>query len=464
MAQNKNKKYEALKPDTLTPITTDFVIIEDIQIIGNRRTKEHIILRELDIHEGTVLYESRLDSILERNRNNVFNTDLFITVELWVEPLSEGNSAVNLYLGLRERWYIFPVPLFELSDRNFNEWWNERGRDLSRVNYGIRFIQRNVRGRNETLELVGQSGFRNRFSLDYKIPYINRKQKLGMRIGGSYTQNQSIPFQTINHKLDFFESSNIIIEEYEYRFAINWRKFLYASHDFELKLFQNLIKDSVAVVNPDFFLDGETTQRYFSLTYSYRKDLRDIVAYPLQGYFFRIVAEKEGLGVFNDLNIFKLTTTYALFKKLSQNWFFETAAVGRLSLFDRQPYFNAQGLGYDDEFLRGFELYVIDGQEYLLNKNTLRWRLFDKITYARFIPIEQFRTIPTAVYFTVYGDLGFVRDRFFIDKSNRFANRLIYGVGVGLDLFTYYNTVIKFNYSLNSAGETGFFLNFKGDF
>lgn len=332
------------------------------------------------------------------------------------------------------------------------------------MNYGLRFIQRNVRGRNETLELVAQSGFRNRFSLDYKIPYINRKQKLGIRFGASYSQNQSIPFQTINHKLDFFESSNIIIEEYEYRFAVNWRKFLYTSHDFELKYFRHLIKDSVAVVNPDFFLDGKVSQQFFNLTYVFRKDLRDIAAYPLRGYFLKILAEKDGLGIFNDLNMFKVTTTYALFKELNKNWFFETAAVGRVSLFERQPYFNAQGLGYDDEFLRGFELYVIDGQEFILSKNTLRWRLLDKIAYARFIPIEQFRTIPTAMYFTIYGDMGYVRDRFFLDNSNRFANRLIYSAGVGLDVFTYYNTVIKFNYSLNSAGETGFFLNFKGEF
>ena len=438
--------------------------MDDIQIVGNRRTKAKIILRELDIRQNTVLYKARLDSILERNRNNVFNTNLFITVELWVEPLSEDNPSVTLFVGLRERWYTFPVPLFELSDRNFNEWWNERGRDLSRVNYGLRFVQRNVRGRNETLEFLAQSGFRNVFSLNYTIPYIDKKQKLGMRVGASYTQNKSAPFQTLNHKLDFFESSNVLIEEYEYGISFNWRKFLYTTHNFEMKYFQNLIKDTVALVNPTFFLNGRTSQRYLSLIYSFRKDLRDITAYPLRGYFLGILAEKEGLGVFDDLNIFKLTTTYALFKELSRNWFFETAAVGRLSILERQPYFNAQGLGYDDEFLRGFELYVIDGQEFLLSKNTIRWRLLDKVAYARFIPIEQFRTIPTSVYFTIYGDLGYVRDRFFIDNSNRFANRLIYGVGIGLDVFTYYNTVIKFNYSLNSAGETGFFLNFKGDF
>ena len=92
-AQKKNKEYQPLKPDTLLPITTDFVIVEDIQVMGNQKTKEHIILRELDIHQGTVLYKARLDSILLRNQNNVFNTNLFITVELWINPKSEGNPS-----------------------------------------------------------------------------------------------------------------------------------------------------------------------------------------------------------------------------------------------------------------------------------------------------------------------------------------------------------------------------------
>jgi hypothetical protein len=46
-----------------------------------------------------------------------------------------------LLVDVNERWYTFPVPIFELSDRNFNEWWQNYNHDFRRVNYGLRLYQ-----------------------------------------------------------------------------------------------------------------------------------------------------------------------------------------------------------------------------------------------------------------------------------------------------------------------------------
>jgi hypothetical protein len=43
---------------------------------------------------------------------------------------------------------------------------------------------------------------------------------------------------------------------------------------------------------------------------------------------------------------------------------------------------------------------------------------------------------------------------------NPLANDLLVGYGLGIDLVTYYDWVIRFEYSFNKKGESGFFIHF----
>jgi len=441
---------------------TSEIYLTTIKIEGNKVTKESIIRRELDVKEGDRLPLEKLDTIAFRNKNKIFNTDLFITVDIsW--QIDSLQNAVML-IELKERWYTFPVPIFELADRNFNEWWRERGADLRRTNFGLRFVQKNVRGRNETLEFLIQYGFVQKFTFDYKIPYIDALQKHGLEFGGSYVQNKNLAYETENHKLEFIEGEEVYQEKYEAKLSFTKRNAFYSFHRLEGKFHFNSIADTVVEINPNFFAANQTEQRFLSLKYEFRRDLRDIVAYPLRGNAFKFTLQKQGIGIFNDLDIWNFSTNYSVFKEINKVLFADFALFGRVSILNNQPYSNAQGLGYNDEFLRGFELYVIDGQTYFLSKNTLKFQLLNTVQEFKFIPIEQFRTVPIAMYLTGYFDTGYINDRFFTDASNRFSNRLIYGFGLGLDVVTYYNAVIKFNYSINSASESGFFINFSGSF
>ena len=59
-----------------------------------------------------------------------------------IMPLkSMDGYYVDVMVDVKERWYIFPLPIFELADRNFNEWWKTR--DFSRTNYGLSVVQNN---------------------------------------------------------------------------------------------------------------------------------------------------------------------------------------------------------------------------------------------------------------------------------------------------------------------------------
>jgi hypothetical protein len=45
-------------------------------------------------------------------------------------------------------------------------------------------------------------------------------------------------------------------------------------------------------------------------------------------------------------------------------------------------------------------------------------------------------------------------------ETNNLQNELLLGYGAGLDFVTYYDVVVRAEFSLNKMGEAGFFLHF----
>ena len=131
--------------------TGRYLQINKILIVGNNLTRNSIILRELRLKKGDVVSENYLAYILKKDQQKLFNLHLFNTATIRPIPLDTG--TVDLLVEVDERWYTFPVPRFQLSDRNFNEWWENYNHDWDRVNYGIKLYQYNLWGRNHTLLL-----------------------------------------------------------------------------------------------------------------------------------------------------------------------------------------------------------------------------------------------------------------------------------------------------------------------
>src|SRR5690606_3219335 len=152
----KNKNGE--KDTGLTQAQRDslnvFIQIDRVFVVGNKRTKEKIIRRELDIYEGQTLTKGLLGQYIEEGKRKLFNTGLFNEVEFTVIDLLNGKADVIVRLS--ERWYFFPAPIFKLADRNFTEWWVNQKRDLGRVEYGVRFRHYNFRGLNEKIDITTQ--------------------------------------------------------------------------------------------------------------------------------------------------------------------------------------------------------------------------------------------------------------------------------------------------------------------
>ena len=436
--------------------------VNRILIIGNRITKERIILRELNLKSGDTVNSAELPIIIDLDRKKLINTRLFNTVE--IKALEYDNNIIDLLIDLDERWYTFPAPIFELADRNFNEWWQNYNHDLSRVNYGLRLYQFNMRGRNETLRLTAQFGFQRRFELSYRFPYIDRKQKQGLIVDFDFAETKNLAYQTVDHKLDFLESENLLRITRGAGITYTYRKSFYTSHSLKYEFRSTSINDTIEYLNPNYLGASQRNVIYSVLTYNFTNDHRDYIGYPLTGHYINLQLAQYGLTSGDDVHKTEVVGTVTGYFNLGNHFYLSNSTTGYLSSREDPPYVVYGGIGYSRRIIRGYEIYVVEGQHFALNKTTFKKRIFSRVYNLNAMPIRQFRHLPLSVYLKTYGDLGYVKNYANYEISSRLANKLLTGFGAGIDIVASYDAVLRLEYSFNAEGENGFFFHIKKEF
>lgn len=446
--------------DTLTPNASgERLVIASIQLLGNKITRDDIILRELTFHLHDTVPAADLDKRFRRSEENLLNTSLFHKANItW---LQNGRSA-QVFIIVTERWYIFPIPIFEIAERNFNVWWKEK--DFSRLVYGGTLNWSNFRGRNEVLSATLRLGYTERLSLYYGIPFINHRQKSGLAFGMYFSGNHQTSVRTANDKLLYYKNEDVYARKEAGAYVqFTHRRNLYQTHMLEAGFRTVHVTDTVMLINRDYLNDTRqpTQEQYFTFRYFFKSDHRDAVVYPLKGYYVDAEIGQTGLPLTKDpVNITSLTGRYKRFWKLGAGFFFGAGATAKVSGSSWQPYYHVRALGYGREFLRGYEYYVIDGQHFALLKSDLKYQLCRKRElHVAALPFTKFNTIPYAFYLNLYSDAGYVKDKQF-STGNPLTNKWQYSFGTGLDFVTYYDMVFRFEYSMNRMGETGFFIHF----
>lgn len=437
--------------------TVGYVQINEINFVGTKKTKPQIIHRELDIKEGGLIPKKNIKNYITSERNKVFNTNLFENVDVMI--IEVAPDTINIEFIMVERWYTWPVPLLELADRSFNEWWNNRNADLSRIQYGLDFKQRNMRGRNETLDVLVKLGFSRQFTLGYSFPYIDKKQKTSLSFRGSFKEETTVAYKTEENKFVEVEKDTEVLRR-SWKGQVNFGKRygFYDHHNFTLSFTNDWVDDTVAILNPDFFLEGRTELSYFSLGYTYTRDRRDITSYPLDGYYLKFGIEKVGLGIFDDLNTLTLDWSMYRFLPLDKikRFYYTIGFTGKLGFPEQVPYNEMRAIGYGNLFVRGYDNYVIEGQNAGVVKNELRFRaLSTAINFQSLIKSKHAKRVPIDILFKTYIDAGYAHFPD-VDPSNaQFTNTPLIGYGFGLDFVTFYSSVLKFEYSFNRHGKGG---------
>jgi outer membrane protein assembly factor BamA len=436
------------------------VAIKKILFFGNKITKESIITRELFFHENDTLPRFVLQGLMERSRQNLLNTSLFNFVEIYDQQNTNDSSETFVIVKVIERWYLFPLPIFELVDRNFNEWWLTK--DFSRTNYGAYIVRENFLGRKQTVQMLFRFGYSQKIGLYYSIPYINKRQKDGLAFSLSFTRNHEITFADSANKTQFYKDESLFVRrQFSTGIRLTHRSGIYDYYSYIAEYQNNRIADEVVNLNKDYFLTGKNSQQLITLVFEFKRDHRDIKQYPLKGYYFDFNVTKMGLGILEDEpDLVSLSSNYRKYFELSDRWHFAAGVKGKLSGQSFAPYYNSRGLGYGSDFVRGYEYYVANGQNYMVFKSNIKFTILpEKVVHLKYIPLEKFNKIPFAFYINIFADMGYAKDRQFY-AYNPLSNSYLFGTGLGLDYVTYYDLVFRLEYSYNKLGEDGFFLHF----
>jgi outer membrane protein assembly factor BamA len=439
-------------------IPGDSVIISGIIIEGNKVTKDEIIYRELTFKKGEKITFVHLSSVLDSSSQNLMNTFLFNFVSLLPDFFQDSTQA-NIRVKVSERWYLWPEPVFTLVDINFHQWWREK--DFSKTTYGLVLTRKNFRGRNETVSIGILQGFSERYSLSFRVPYINRRLKDGISVGASYLQSKQVLYSTLSSLPLYYKSLNYIRKDINLSLLYSYRRGFYHTTGIYSTFRNTQTGDSVLTLNSDFFLSGKNKQRYFSVGVWLVNDHRDFHAYPLRGYYFSIDVAKQGLAFFNDdIDNLSVSTNLKGYKDLGFKFFLAGSIRTRFTNRAKQSFFNQTGIGTGNTGIQGFEDYLILGQNTYVMKSALKYNLLaERIIYLNFIPIDKFNKVPFAVYFNLFADAGYVENKYYRSPGD-LGNQLLYGFGAGFDFVTYYNLILRVEYSFNKFGENGFFIHF----
>jgi len=167
------------------------------------------------------------------------------------------------------------------------------------------------------------------------------------------------------------------------------------------------------------------------------------------------------LGILADekVNVFYVAADARMYNEIFPRVFFAGMIRARWLPGTTPPYYMQRAMGFGD-FIRGYEYYVIDGQSYALGKISLRYQILKPHTFRfNYLPVEKFNTFHLALYGGIFADAGYVQDNSSVASDNNvLGNKLLFGYGAGLDVVTYYDVALRFEYSFNRMGENGFFL------
>lgn len=434
------------------------VVVTEIELSGNVRTKSHVIYRELPIQIGDSVDASEAEAIKAQIIQNLTNTSLFNFVEV---KSRTGNGKIRWTIDLVERWYIWPNVIFQITETNFNSWWQNK--DFERINYGFSIDHYNFRGRMERLSINFQNGWKRKVGLNYRLPGINKRRTIGGGIEIYYANNREINFASLNNQREFYKQERFIQEEFSSIANVQFRPKLFNTHTIRSGYRAVWLEDTVTNLYGEYLANDASVSQYLLLSYGFRRENRDNKAYPLKGYILDGVVEQEGFGIVrqNDVMLTSTKWTFNMHHTLSKRWFFGHGIKTKYTLRGDPPYYFQRGLGYSNAFIRGYELTVIDGQHYALYKSNIKYQIIKKRTIDLSLGfLDQFDKFHYSLFLNLFGDAGYVADD--INSAiNPLANTMQYGYGLGLDLVTYYDLVIRFEGSINRQGVPGFYIHFK---
>ena len=216
--EKKEKDYKVNVLFQILPIIPKYT--NQINIVGNSRTLDHVIRRELEIIEGDALYDSQIHTI----RDKLISLNLFESVELKKDEIDE--NKINLIIEVEEK-----------QTGTFNAGVSVGTLDGFSVVTGLR--ERNFYGTGRSVDvLLNTSDDRNQFK------FITTDRL-------SYQNDADISFSLNYKQEDFSTASSYKVDTFSSGVGIGYRinNNLYHNIDLEYALKDYKVTNSSTVAN-----------------------------------------------------------------------------------------------------------------------------------------------------------------------------------------------------------------------
>jgi len=439
-----------------------YFVVQSIDISGNKWTKQYIVEKELDFMPGDTILLDKLVTRFENNKNRLLNTGLFNQLDLNITNWDTELKTASVSIQIVENWFWYPSPIFELADRSFNEWWYEHNASLKRWNLGIRFMHINMTGNQDKLKFNFNAGFTQKYEVDYIFPYLNKENSIGANFNLLYVTYKEIAFETRDNKLNFIRlGDQNLLNRFRVSFGLNYRKNQSYFHSMVLEYNHKSILDTIRThLNPNYLTPGKDKLSHLTLDYKFLFTNVDKKIYPRSGYRYLFYIKKEGGILNNEFNYFQLTAAVEKQFRITDNYSSgaKLKVQKSINLGEEIPYYYMKGMGYFDDVISGYQLYVIDGLDYIYLQSTQKFQILDiEYDLNKYMPFRQFRLFPLQLFIGVHGDLGYVGDNRF-SNYNSLNNQILYGAALSLDVLVYHNYFYSVEFAINHLGETGIFL------
>jgi hypothetical protein len=317
-----------------------------------------------------------------------------------------------------------------------------------------------MRGLNEKLHATARIGYQKGLLVSYSDIALDRTRRHLFGLSASYNMVYNTAYQTENNEPVYITIHNEAIRKryatgvnYLYRPGINER------HAANLTFEYTSIDDTLISLNRHYWGGNKTNRSNINFTYSYAVDLRDVYFYPLNGTFLKLTGTMDA-ALDGSLLTASVYPEFGFYKKLATRWFYAGTLNGKVTVASTEAYLVEKALGYGSAYLRGYEDFVIDGHYFAMMKNTLRFLLLPtKVVEIKWLSaLPKFNKIHFALYANVFADFGYVHNNHIASNNNTFENSFLYSGGAGLDLVTYYDIVIRVDYSINKKREGGWYI------
>jgi len=436
-----------------------WLVVGPVELVGNRVTRERVVMAELGFAPGDSLPAPAWPLAVELARANLLRTPLFNFVE--IDTFRLAADTVSARVRLQERWYTWPYLFLNYADQNLNAWWQHK--QLDRLTYGLDLHRLNFRGRNELLKARATWGYSRRLGLSHENVFLDRRRRFSLGMALSYTLQDQAQVAVRADRLVFFEGQGAHLELLLAALRWSWRPDNQTSWGGELDYSRREVSDSLRLAWPEYLGGTAPALGHWGASAYWQRDSRDNGNYPLSGWWVRVQAQADWLG--DGRRFIGLSARARRYQPLPGRWS-AAASLAASALLGRDPPFFLQGaLGFND-YIRGYEYYLINGRSFLLSKNQirfnwLRYRQFD----LDFFPLDrfpQFSRVHVSSFVGAFVDLGQVWQPAAqaLAEGNLLVNRWQASAGLGWDWVTYYDKVLRLEWSVNRFGQSGFFLHF----